>query len=137
MLETQMVEVLGLKITARIDNLGSHINISSNLRKKEKGQELIQKLSKKFQGWKAKILSQAGRLTLCRSVLQSIPIYQVITTKLLKKDLDHIMKLIIQFWWGDIINVLVTDHLTRPLCEGGLGHKNLGSFNEALLTTQL
>ena len=92
-----MAKTVGFKIVARIDKyLGSYIDNSSN--KKRIGQELIQKISKKLQGWKAKLLSQVGQLTLCKSVMQSIPIYQLTRTKLLKNDLDHIMKLIIRFW---------------------------------------
>ena len=38
-------------------------------------QFLIDKLQSKLQGWKARLLSQAGRTTLTSSVLQSLPLY--------------------------------------------------------------
>ena len=38
-------------------------------------QFLINKLKAKFQGWKMKLLSQAGRTTLIAFVLQSLPLY--------------------------------------------------------------
>ena len=38
-------------------------------------QFLIDKLNSKLQGWKVKLLSQAGRTTLISSILQSLPLY--------------------------------------------------------------
>ena len=88
-----MVKILGFKIVERIDRyLGSYVDSSAD--KKRIGQEIIQKLAKKLQAWKVKMLSQAGRLALCKSVLQSIPIYHLATTKILNKDLEQIMRII-------------------------------------------
>lgn len=39
---------------------------------------LIDKLNSKLQGWKTKLLSQAGRTTLISSVLQSLPLYTLL-----------------------------------------------------------
>ena len=38
-------------------------------------QDLIDKVQAKLQGWKARLLSQAGRAVLISSVLQSTPLY--------------------------------------------------------------
>jgi hypothetical protein len=63
-------------------------------------QDLITKVSTKLQGWKAKLLSQAGRMTLTNSVLHSIPIYTFSVFKApdtICKKLDSIVN---AFWWG-------------------------------------
>ncbi|KAF7813166.1 phenolic glucoside malonyltransferase 2-like [Senna tora] len=38
---------------------------------------MMEKIESKLAGWKAKLLSQSARLTLLKSVLQSIPVYQL------------------------------------------------------------
>lgn len=61
---------------------------------------LIEKLEKKFQGWRCKIISRGGRLQLVTSVLSSIPIYFMSSFKLPKwviKRLDRIRR---DFLWG-------------------------------------
>jgi hypothetical protein len=56
-------------------------------------QDLIYKISAMLQGWKAKLLSQAGRLTLINYVLHSLPIAH--------KNICHKLDSIINaFWWG-------------------------------------
>ena len=96
-IKSQVVVILNFNIVDKLDKyLGSYI---TNLVDKRKiGQEIIQKLSKKFQGWKTILLSQANRLTLYKIVLRSIPIYHIATTILLDRDLSQIMELINKFW---------------------------------------
>ena len=43
--------------------------------KKQAFMEVKQKIAKKLQGWKGKLLSQAGREILIKSVAQAIPVY--------------------------------------------------------------
>ncbi|KAL8159560.1 hypothetical protein V2J09_001097 [Rumex salicifolius] len=50
-------------------------------------QPLIDKISAKLTGWKGKTLSFAGRITLAKSVLSSIPLYNMATVNLLTKSL--------------------------------------------------
>ena len=60
---------------------------------------LVDKLTSKLQGWKAKLLSQAGITTLISSVLQSIPLYTFSCFKVpdtICKKLDSIVR---DFWW--------------------------------------
>lgn len=61
---------------------------------------LVDKLTSKLQGWKAKLLSQAGRTTLISSVLKSIPLYTYSCFKVLDticKKLDSVIR---DSWWG-------------------------------------
>ena len=53
--------------------LGTFIN--SKLNCKDYFQDIVTKINKKPQGWKGNLLSQVGRLTLCTSVLHSLPAY--------------------------------------------------------------
>ena len=95
-----MVELFGIKVMDKIGKyLGSYVDCSTDRR--TIGKEIIQKISKKLQGWKAQMLSQVGRLILYKSVLQSFPLYHFTTAKLIKEDIDHIMRIISQFWWAN------------------------------------
>ena len=69
---------------------GKYLGINFKLRgnRKRDFQDLIHKVTTKLQGWKARLLSQASRLTLINSVLNSIPICN---------KLDSIVN---AFWWG-------------------------------------
>lgn len=53
--------------------LGFNFNHSRN--KAFQFQTLLDKVNLKLQGWKAKLLSQASRLNLIKSVLNSLPLY--------------------------------------------------------------
>ena len=58
-------------------------------------QFLVDKLQSKLQGWKANLLSQAGRTTLITSVLQTLPLYTFSYFKVLEticKKMDSIVR---------------------------------------------
>ena len=55
---------------------------------------------KKLQGWKDKVLSQAGREVLIMSVIQAIPTYTTSCFKLSKGLIKESEVLIRKFWWG-------------------------------------
>lgn len=63
-------------------------------------QPVIAKLKRKLGGWKSKVLSQAGRYVLIKSVALSIPAYHMHTMlfpKMIFAQLDGLMR---DFWWG-------------------------------------
>lgn len=53
--------------------LGHHINLRGNSRRLH--EKVLQKLRSKLEGWKARILSRAGRITLEKSVLSGISVF--------------------------------------------------------------
>ena len=55
--------------------LGTYID--GHHRKQDIVREVITKISKKLEGWKVRLLSQAGRVILYRIVLQNLPINQM------------------------------------------------------------
>lgn len=66
--------------------------------KKQTMSYLIDRVKKKIQGWKEKLLSFAGKEVLIKAVIQAIPIYAMTLFKLPKDLLNNIKVLIRQFW---------------------------------------
>ena len=69
-------------------------------------------MASKLAGWKEKLLSNVGK--------------------------EVLIKVVRQFWWGQVKNEkkvawMSWDRMCRPKEEGGLGFRDLKSFNLALL----
>ncbi|XP_060957672.1 uncharacterized protein LOC133029200 [Cannabis sativa] len=120
--------------------LGNPFFVSA--RKREDFNFIKTKVLNRLEGWKAKCLSQAGRTTLIKSVLQSIPCYTMAATRLpvaLCKELDSIVA---RFWWKGCNSDLGScrylalkswSHLCQPLRNGGLGFRRFKDINMALV----
>jgi hypothetical protein len=54
----------------------------------------------KFDGWKEKFLSQAGKDILVKAVVHAIPIHYMSVFQLLKTLCNSLNSLVSQFWWG-------------------------------------
>ena len=96
---------------------------------------------KKLQGWKGKMLSRAGKEILIKAVAQSIPTYTMSVFQLPAKLCEELQALCAQFWWGQVgnerkIHWLSWEKLTRPKADGGMGFKDLRQFNLAILAKQ-
>ena len=95
---------------------------------------------KKLQGWKEKLLSVAGREVLIKAVIQAIPTYIMSCFKLPKgKELEVLIR---KFWWGYTDDSRKVHWVSwERLCEakevGGMGFKEIEKFNDALLTKQI
>ena len=92
----------------------------------------------KLQGWKEKLLSQAGKEVLLKAVVQAIPTFAMSCFRIPVGLCQDIEMLIRKFWWGQRgdgrkIHWKKWEVLCKPKLEGGLGFKNLCKFNEAML----
>ncbi|KAJ4779223.1 RNA-directed DNA polymerase (reverse transcriptase)-related family protein [Rhynchospora pubera] len=102
-------------------------------------QMLIDKLTKRLSGWKAKMLSRAGRLVLASSVLSTIPVFFMSVFKLpvwVVRAIDRLRRDFI--WKGPAqqnrgVNLLSWDRVCLPKSLGGFGLLNLTLHNISLL----
>ena len=66
--------------------------------------EVLDKAISRARSWKAKILSQASRITLVKSVLSSIPTYTASTFYLSKNICSKIDSCLRKFTWGHSVD---------------------------------
>ena len=95
---------------------------------------------KRVAGWKGKLLSSAGKLTLLKSCLSSIPIYLLSVIKFPKWAVESINSQIANFLWHDSdgkykYHLSNWQSLTLKKEHGGWGIPNIGNMNLCLLAS--
>lgn len=84
-------------------------------------------------GWIEKTISSARKEVLIKSVAQAVPIYSMSYFKL-PRGLEHLNKLIRQFWWGSKEGKrkpswVSWKSMIEPKFMGGLGFQDFELFN--------
>lgn len=100
-----------------------------------------EKIKKLLKGWMEKKLSTGGKEILLKAVAQSIPVFAMSVFLLPKGVCKDITDVIAQYWWGDEeenkkMHWFSWWKLCIPKCDGGMGFRDLHSFNLALLAKQ-
>lgn len=102
-------------------------------------QMLIDKMNSTLAGWKGRLLSQAGRLTLIRATLASDMMYPMSSTQFTLQQNTEINMLVNNFFWGDFQQAKRTPHLLQarilklPKKLGGIGIRYAHITNKVLL----
>ena len=99
-------QVTGILSIPTTNHIGTYLGtpIFTSRRTTSSYQYLVDKIRVKIEGWQAKYLSMAGRTTLIKSVVSTIPIYAMQTTLIPQKISHQLDKMSCNFLWGD------TDH---------------------------
>ncbi|XP_074336698.1 uncharacterized protein LOC141673868 [Apium graveolens] len=102
---------------------------------------LKERIWKKLQGWKEKLLSRSGKEILLKAIAQANHIYMMSIFRIPDGLIDEIHSVMAQFWWGNngsakAMHWKSWDKLCLPKGKGGLGFLDLKCFNLALLAKQ-
>jgi hypothetical protein len=100
-----------------------------------------EKIWKRIQGWKEKLMSMAAKEILIKAVAQAIPTYAMACFDLTKSLCDEIGQLVCRYWWSQNdemrrMHWVGWETMKLPKEEGGLGFRDLYSFNLAMLARQ-
>ncbi|CAN1171980.1 LINE-1 retrotransposable element ORF2 protein [Linum perenne] len=103
---------------------------------------LIDKITDRIKSWRAKCLSYAGRVQLIEYVLYSMCYYWMNIFLLPKKIIKAVQQICAKFLWGtneagNANSKVAWDKLSCPKNEGGLGLKDLSSWNRASLARHI
>ena len=127
----------------RNSNIGKYLELPSLVgRDKRKVFEDIKtRVWQKLQGWKSKLVSQAGREILIKVVVQAIPSYAMSVFRLPFGLCDELERMVQSFWWGQKnqerkMHWMKWSKMCKSKWYGGMGFRDTRLFNQALLACQ-
>ncbi|CAA7020228.1 unnamed protein product [Microthlaspi erraticum] len=100
--------------------------------------QIVDRIRQKSVNFSSQFLSSAGKLTMLKAVLSAIPTYTMSCFKLPAGLCKRIQSALTRFWWDTKPDKrkmcwISWQKLTRAKKHGGLGFREIQSFNDALL----
>jgi len=101
--------------------------------------DVVERVASRLAGWRCRFLSLAGRITLTKSVLSSIPVHTMSTISLPQSILNKLDSISRSFLWGSTMekrkqHLIAWDRVCLPKHDGGLGIRCSTQMNKALLS---
>ncbi|XP_019151915.1 PREDICTED: uncharacterized protein LOC109148635 [Ipomoea nil] len=123
-------------------NFGKYLGLPSFIGRNKRAvfSYVEDKIKQRIGSWNKKLLSQAGKEVLLKSVAQSMPTFLMSIFLLPDTVCLSIERTMNRYWWGKGVDRGIHwkawDKLCVPKRYGGLGFKDLRSFNLAMLGKQ-
>jgi hypothetical protein len=139
--QTKLLQLLGVPAVREYEKyLGLPFFVGRSRR--ESFTQIKERIWQRLQGWKQKLLSQAGREILIKAVVQAIPAFSMSCFKLPVSLCQDIEVLIRKFWWGyrgsqRKIHWVNWDTLCTSKRQSKMGFRDMRKFNDALLAKQV
>ncbi|XP_019170982.1 PREDICTED: uncharacterized protein LOC109166487 [Ipomoea nil] len=135
----QVAWCLGVELAS---NFGKYLGLPSFIGRNKRAvfAYIEDKIRQRIGSWNKKLLSQAGKEVLLKSVAQSMPTFSMSVFLLPESVCLSIQRTMNKYWWGTGadrgIHWKAWDKLCIPKKYGGLGFKDLRAFNLAMLGKQ-
>lgn len=120
--------------------LGKYLGLPEHFGRKKRDifAAILDMIRQKAHSWTSRFLSGAGKQVLLKAVLAAMPNYTMSCFKIPRSLSKQIQSLLTRFWWDANPEKrkmcwVAWSILTRPKYAGGLGFRDIETFNDALL----
>lgn len=132
-----------MKSTLGIDKeggMGKYLGLPEQFgrRKKDLFASIVDRIKQKAASWSSKFLSTAGKMVMLKSVLAPMPSHSMSCFKLPMSLCSNTQSALTRFWCDDepdkrTMSWISWEKMAKPKKYGGLGFKDITSFNDVLL----